>query len=126
VEVGRTRQGRLDLVDAAAQLEALGSNGYLADAYRHLASAELMSGDLAAAEEAGQRSLASARATTALHQEAATLRVLGEIALASGAAALARELLEQSRATLSGLGDTLELARTDAVLARLTLTEHLP
>jgi class 3 adenylate cyclase/tetratricopeptide (TPR) repeat protein len=122
VELGRTAQGRLDLVEAAAQLEALGSHGYLADAYRYLASAELIGGDLVAAERAGQRSLANARASTARHQEAATLRVLGEIALASGAPASARTLLEQSRKTLSGLGDTLELAKTDAVLARLTRT----
>jgi hypothetical protein len=80
----------------------------------------LIGGDLVAAERAGQRSLANARASTARHQEAATLRVLGEIALASGAPASARTLLEQSRETLSGLGDTLELAKTDAVLARLT------
>jgi tetratricopeptide (TPR) repeat protein len=121
VELGRTTQGRLELVDAAAQLEALGSKGfYLADAYRHLATAELQGGDLTAAERAGQHSLAHARASTARHQEAATLRVLGEIALASGAPASARTLLEQSRETLSVLGDTLELARTEAVLARLT------
>ncbi|HEY3057617.1 MAG TPA: tetratricopeptide repeat protein, partial [Chloroflexota bacterium] len=119
VELGHTLQGHLDLLDAAARLEALGDNAYLADAYRYLASAELSAGDLVAAEQNGRRSLALARANTARHQQAATLRVLGEIAIAGGASQSARALLEESRELLQQLGDTPELAKTEAVLERV-------
>jgi class 3 adenylate cyclase/tetratricopeptide (TPR) repeat protein len=118
-ELGDVAQGRVELLEAATRLEALGSTGYLPDAYRSLASAELSAHNLGAAERAADRALAYARAGTARHQEAATLRVLGEIALARGDAAAARVLLEDSRTTLAGLGDTLELARTTGVLAKL-------
>jgi len=121
VELGHTLQGHLDLLDAAARLEALGDHGFLADAYRYLASAELIAGDLAAAERHGQRSLAIARASTARHRQAATLRVLGEIAMAEGASQSAHALLNESRELLHQLGDMVELGKTEAVLARVAL-----
>jgi hypothetical protein len=46
--------------------------------------------------------------------------VLGEIALENGEPDAARALLEVSRETLTRLGDTLELARTEAVLQKLS------
>jgi len=122
VELGDAEHGRRDLRDAATRLEALGSTGYLAEVYRYIASAELIAGHLAAAERAGQCSLDYARTSTARDQEAATQRVMGEIALANGAPDVARALLERSRKTLSGLGDALELERTERVLASL---EHV-
>jgi adenylate cyclase len=119
VEMGDIAQGRADLLDAVSRFEAIGSTIYLPDLYRHLASAELAAGDLVAAERAAGRSLDYARAGTARHQEAATLRVMGEIALSRGEIDAARALLEVSRETLAKLGDTLEQARTEAVLHRL-------
>ncbi|MDQ3808972.1 MAG: AAA family ATPase [Chloroflexota bacterium] len=118
VEGGEVILGRVELQLAARRLEALGSAAYLPDVYRYLATGELLSGELVAAERAALRSLDFAHAGTAPHQEAATMRVMGEIALARGQASLARALLELSRQTLAELGDTLELARTQAVLAR--------
>jgi len=119
VERGDVDQGRANLQGALARLSELGSTGYLPDVYRYLASAELMDNNLDAAEEAAQRSLEHARIGSARHQEAATLRVMAEIALARGEPAEARALLEVSRETLRKLGDTLELARTEAVLQRM-------
>jgi tetratricopeptide (TPR) repeat protein len=119
VEAGNVAQGRLELLDAARRFAALGSTFYLPDLYRYLASAELAAGDLDAAEGAAQRSLEYARTGTARNQEAATLRVMGEIALARGEPHAARALLLISRETLAALGDTPELARTEAALERL-------
>jgi adenylate cyclase len=118
VETGDVAQGRADLLDAEARFEAIGSTIYLPDLYRYLATAELADGDMEAAARAAARSLDYARAGTARHQEAATLRVMGEIALARGETDAARALLEVSRETLVKVGDTLELARTEAVLRR--------
>jgi hypothetical protein len=98
----------------------LGSTGYLPDVYRYLASADLALNDLDTAQQTARQSLHHAQASKAPHQEAATLRVLGEIALARGDSSGARVLLEESRATLTRLGDTLELARTEDVLRRAT------
>jgi tetratricopeptide (TPR) repeat protein len=120
VETGDIAQGRADLLDAEARFDAIGSTIYLPDLYRYLATAELADGDLEAAERAAGRSLDYARAGTARHQEAATLRVMGEIALARGETDAARALLEVSRETLLKVGDTLELARTEAVLRVLS------
>jgi adenylate cyclase len=120
VETGDIGQGRADLLDAEARFEAIGSTIYLPDLYRYLASAELADGDVEAAERAAARSLDYARAGTARHQEAATLRVMGEIALARGETDAARALLDVSRETLIKVGDTLELARTEAVLRVLS------
>jgi tetratricopeptide (TPR) repeat protein len=119
VEAGDVARGRADLLRALDRLSTLGSTGYLPDVYRYLASADLAEGNLDGAERAAEQSLEYARAGSARHQEAATLRVLGEIALARGEPDAALALLEVSRQTLRKLGDTLELARTEAVLNRL-------
>jgi len=119
VEAGLVAQGRSDLLTALERLSSLGSTGYLPELYRYVALAELRAGDLNAAEVAAQQSLEAARTGNALHHEAATLRVLGEIALARGEPDAARALLEVSRESLRRLGEALELARTEAVLERL-------
>jgi class 3 adenylate cyclase/tetratricopeptide (TPR) repeat protein len=116
VEADDLVQGRLDLLESERRFAELKSTLYLPDLYRYLAYAELAGGKLEAAEAAAARSLEYARAGTALHQEAATLRVLGEIALARGEPEAARALLELSRESLVKLGDTLELAKTEKVL----------
>jgi tetratricopeptide (TPR) repeat protein len=118
-ESGEWAQGRADLLDAEARFAAIGSTIYLPDLYRYLASAELAAGDLEAAEQATARSLDYARAGTARHQEAATLRVMAEIKLARNEPEAATALLRISRETLMRVGDTQELARTEAVLKRI-------
>jgi class 3 adenylate cyclase/tetratricopeptide (TPR) repeat protein len=119
VEAGDLVRGRDDLVRALDRLSALGSGGYLPDVYRYLASADLALGNVEQAEHHAKRSLEQARAGSAPHQEAATMRVLAEIALARGERDSAEALLEVSRETLSRLGDSQELAKTEAVLQHL-------
>jgi tetratricopeptide (TPR) repeat protein len=119
-ESGDTGQGRVDLLEAEERFAALGSTRHLPDLYRYLATADLAEGNLDAAARAAERSLEFARAAQARHQEAATMRVLGQIMLARGEVDGARALLELSRQALANLGDTLELARTEAALRSLT------
>ena len=116
VELGDVSQGRTDLERAEVAFQALGSTKYFPDLYRFLASAELASGDLDAAERAAARSTEFARSANVPHQAAATQRVQAQIALARGDRRRAHELLENSRRTLSDVGDALELQRTEAVL----------
>ena len=125
-EVGNVSQGRADLLDAEARFNEIGSTIYLPDLYRYLASAELAAGNVEAAERAAARSLEYARTGAARHHEAATLRIMAEIALARGERDGARALLVVSRETLTKLGDTLELARTEAVLRQLEVDEAVP
>ncbi len=118
-ESGDARRGLEVLRDAEGRWTALGSKTYLPDLYRFIASAELALGQLDPAKAAADRSVELARAADARHQEAMTLRVIGEIALARGDPAGARDVLERSRSALSELDEPVELARTQAVLARL-------
>jgi class 3 adenylate cyclase len=119
VEAGDIERGRADLLDAEAQFAALGNTKFLPDLYRFLALAELAAGDLGAAERAAEQSVDYARAANVRYQEAATQRVLAEIAIARGKVNEARELLESSRQTLVEVGHAEELARTEAVLLQL-------
>src|SRR5207244_7217270 len=96
----------------------LGSTIYLPELYLYLGRAELAAGDLAAASEAAARSLDYARTSNAQNQAAVALRLQAEIALARGQAETARQLLLDSREMLANLGEALELAGTEAVLAR--------
>jgi tetratricopeptide (TPR) repeat protein len=123
-ESGDGARGRADLFDARERFEALGSTMYLPDLYRYLAEAELGGSDLKAADAAARMSMEYARAGSARHQEAAALRVLGEIALARGELDAARALLENSRESLLKLGDSLELARAVAALKQLECAER--
>jgi adenylate cyclase len=115
-EAGDVDQGRINLHDAEARFSALGNTMYFPDLYRHLASAELKAGANRAAMNAARRSLRFARVAKARHQEAMTQRVLGQIALARGKTATARTFLEASAGTLAELGESAELAQTEAVL----------
>jgi ATP/maltotriose-dependent transcriptional regulator MalT len=97
----------------------LGNTKFLPDLYRFLASAELAAGNLEAATGAAEQSVDYARAANVRYQEAATQRVLAEIAIARGKVNEARELLEISRQTLVEVGHAEELARTEGVLLQL-------
>jgi class 3 adenylate cyclase/tetratricopeptide (TPR) repeat protein len=119
VRAGRAAEGKLQLEDALARYEALGTTPYHAELYRFLAEAELALGDLGAAERAAERSTDFARAAGARHHAASALRIKGKIAFARGDAASARVLLEESRATLEELGEAGELAMTVAELQKL-------
>ena len=119
VESGDAVTGRAELLTAERLFAEIGSSLYLPDLYRFLASAELALNDLDAAEQAAERSLTIARADKLRHQQGMAERVRGEIALARGEGERARTLLESSRETLRELGEAAELARTEAVLARL-------
>jgi tetratricopeptide (TPR) repeat protein len=118
-ESGDTQQGRVDLLEAEQRFGVLGSTRHLPDLYRYLAVADLAEGHLEDAVRSAERSLEFARAAHARHQEAATLRVLGQIVLAQGEVDAARALLELSRQALERLGDALELSRTLAILKQL-------
>jgi adenylate cyclase len=114
VEAGDAARGRDDLRIALANLEG---TKFLPSAHRDLAVAELATGDIAAATEHAELALSLAHAAGARQTEAQAERVLAQIALARGDRGRARELLERSRKTFNDLGETTELARTDAVLA---------
>lgn len=116
VEAGDVDRGRVDLHEALSRLQG---TKFLPSAHRDLALAELAAGDADAAARHAELALALARAANARHTEAQVERVLGQIALARGERERARELLETSRRTFSELGEQTELARTDAVLARV-------
>jgi class 3 adenylate cyclase/tetratricopeptide (TPR) repeat protein len=117
IEAGDVAQGRMDLLDAERRFAAVGSTTYVPDMYRYLATADLAEGRLDDAAAHAEWSIASARAAQMRAQEAATERVLGQIALARGDREAARAHLELSRRVLSEVGDAAELARTEAVLS---------
>jgi class 3 adenylate cyclase/tetratricopeptide (TPR) repeat protein len=119
VELGEIEVGRSDLLRAEQLFIELGSTNYLPDLYRFLAEADLALGALDTARELAQRSLELARGAGSRHQEAMTQRVLGQIMVASGDRDGGLELLAQSRGTLKELNELTELARVEAVLARL-------
>jgi adenylate cyclase len=119
IEAGDPAAGRADLRDAERRFDEVGSTTYHPDIYRYLAGADLVDGDLAAATEHADRSLAYAQEANARAQAAATERVLGQIALARGDRERAREHLAESRRVLAEVGDAAELARTEAVFGRL-------
>jgi adenylate cyclase len=116
VEAGDIVRGRADLREALGRLQG---TKFLPSAHRDLALAELAAGDADAAAGHAEQALALARAANARQTEAQVERVLGQIALARGERERARELLETSRRTFNELGEQTELARTDAVLARV-------
>ena len=122
VRFGQILQGRADLLQAETQLSAAGNKRYHAELWRGIALAELSLGDLNAAESAAARSLQYAEAGKMRQEEAITQRTLGEIALARGDIAGARSLLETSRDRLAELGETAELAQTQATLAGIPKT----
>lgn len=119
VQSGEIEQGRADLLEAEARFAALGRTMYFPELYRFLASAELAAGHLDAARGAAERSLEFARTNHVPDQEAITQRILAQIRLAQGKPGQARRLLQTSRTRLAELGETAELAETDAVLRSL-------
>jgi tetratricopeptide (TPR) repeat protein len=119
VEMGEIETGRADLVRAERLFLELGSTNYLPDLYRFLAEADLALGALDTARGLAERSMELAREAGSRHQEAMTQCVLGQIAVASGRRDEGLELLARSRGTLIELGEAAELARVEAVLARL-------
>jgi DNA-binding SARP family transcriptional activator/energy-coupling factor transporter ATP-binding protein EcfA2 len=82
-----------------------------------LAEAYLLKGLLAQARAAAELTLGAARAAGHPLIAGATLRVLGQIALALGEAAGAREQLEESRRTLESIGASFQLGRSLCALA---------
>src|SRR5579859_7741473 len=112
IEAGDMEQGRRDLLDAEERFAVLGSTIYLPYVYRYLASAELGSGNLSAATAFAEKALDAVRGSKARHQEAATQRVMAEIAIGRGDTKAARRLLEASRQTLAEVGDALDRSRT--------------
>jgi adenylate cyclase len=119
LESGDAAGGREDLRAALGRLER---TKFLPGAHRDLARAELALGDLPAAQSHADIALDLAIKAKARQTAAQAQRVLAEIALARHDAARAQELLEQSRQTFIELGETTELARTDEVLARVSVS----
>lgn len=120
IEAGDVEAGRNALGEAGRRLDAVGRTKFLPELNRALALAELKDGRLDAATEAAQRALRLAGDIHARHEEAMAQRVLAEIAIALGDGERARQLLDDSLATLRELGETTELARTEAVAQRLS------
>jgi class 3 adenylate cyclase/tetratricopeptide (TPR) repeat protein len=116
VEAGDLTRGMIDLRAALPQLQG---TKFLAGANRELALAELAAGNVEAASRHANEALSMARAMHARHAEAQAQRILAEIALAQGESHRARGLLAASRTIFEELGEQTELARTDAVLARI-------
>ena len=118
-ESGDVPGGLADLREAERRVHALGRTKFLPDLYRLLASAELSAGNLDAARDLARRSLDLATAARARHLEAMAQRVLGEVLIASGDPGAARALIEASVATLREAGETVELAKSEALMSRL-------
>jgi transcriptional regulator with GAF, ATPase, and Fis domain/Tfp pilus assembly protein PilF len=78
---------------------------------RRLGEIHLRTGDLAAAERAGDRALALARRMGDRIEEGCALRLLGLVAAENGDMAAARERIEQAGDTLSRIGKRYELAK---------------
>jgi adenylate cyclase len=119
VEAGEVAQGRADLIEAERQMSALGNTQYQPGLYRYLASAELAAGNVEEAGVAAERSLELSRTAKSPHLIAMAQRALGEIAIARGQLAAAKELLETSRTVLAEHGEVGELRQTEAVLQKL-------
>jgi len=119
VESGDVTGGLADLREAEKRVHAVGRTKFLPDLYRLLASAELAAGNPPVARELAQRSLDLATESGARHLEAMSQRVLAEVALSEGDVDAARRLIDASRATLRGLGETTELARSEAIAERV-------
>ncbi|HEY8807122.1 MAG TPA: adenylate/guanylate cyclase domain-containing protein [Candidatus Limnocylindria bacterium] len=119
IELDDVDVGRAHLRDAEQRFDAVGSTTYHPDIYRYLAGADLARSDLDDAAANAERSLGYARDAHATAQLGATERVVGQIALARGDRAAAREHLELSKRTLSEAGDAAELGRTEAILREL-------
>jgi class 3 adenylate cyclase/tetratricopeptide (TPR) repeat protein len=119
-ESGDVAGGLADLREAESRVRAVGRTKFLPDLYRLLASAELASGDVGAARKLAKRSLELASEAGARHLEAMAQRVFAEAHLAAGDAEAARRLLEESCATLREAGETVELAKSEAVLRRIS------
>jgi adenylate cyclase len=120
VDSGDAVTGLAELRAAEIQVQALGRMKYLPDLYQLIAAGELARGDLVAARENAERSLDLASAAHARHLEATARRVLAEVSIASGDVGSAQGLLEASIRTLEELGEAAELARSRAVLARIS------
>jgi len=119
LDLGEVARARAELTGAEERFQALGRFKFLPELYMHLARAALLAGQYDVATGHADRSLELARLDRVLSQEGMTQRIQGEIALARGEAEVARGWLEESRATLAELGEDAELARTEALLARL-------
>lgn len=119
VEAGEPTRGKADLLEALRRMEALGGTKFLPSVHRDLAAAELALGDLEAASALAIQALALAGQAGARQTEAQVQRIQAEIALARGDRDMARRLLEESARCLESLGETAELQRTQAVLAKL-------
>jgi class 3 adenylate cyclase/tetratricopeptide (TPR) repeat protein len=119
LDAGDVAGARIDLREAERRFAELGTTWYAPGLYRYIARAELAAGSLTEARAAAERSLELARVQQRRLLEALAQRVLAEIAIAAGEPERAVALLDQSRATLSELGEKDELARTDAVRRRM-------
>jgi tetratricopeptide (TPR) repeat protein/transcriptional regulator with XRE-family HTH domain len=87
--------------------------------YRVRAQVELSAGDWRAAENALVQALTVTRAAPYPYAEAKALFIYGQLNLAQGAVAAARERLTQALAILNRLGERLYAARVERLLADL-------
>jgi tetratricopeptide (TPR) repeat protein len=119
-ESGETERGLATLRDAEARWQTVGSKAYLPDLYQFIAAAELRRGDLAAAQDAAERSRALASSASSAHLVAVADLILGEILVRRGERARGLVLMRLSREALDQLAEVPETLRADAALARVS------
>jgi class 3 adenylate cyclase/Tfp pilus assembly protein PilF len=99
---------------------------FLPELYRHFAAAAFHVADYDQAADNARQALALARELAVRVEEATSLQLLGELALARGDAAGAAPLLAQALTMLEAAGQEYELARCRLAVARLYLATGNP
>jgi tetratricopeptide (TPR) repeat protein len=119
VRTGRAEEAKQTFARLAATVTPLGQRTPQGGVLIALAEALLLSGQLLEAARVAQEALASARGAGHRLIEGASLRLLGQCALAQEAYAEAAQRLGESRAILTELGAAFQLGRTLCALAAL-------
>jgi predicted ATPase len=106
-----------------AYFEQAGARDWLAELYRHQASASLLAGDVTGARAQIEQALSLARELKMRGEEGNALRVLGEVEAAGGQLDLAEEHLRQSLEILAEVGYEYEGAYSQLILVELYIRQ---
>ncbi len=119
VRLGQWQEAIDHLREGAAIFERLQAKGFLAEAYRRLAEANLGLGTMEPALSYGQQALSLARQSRMKSAQGVSLRTIGKIQRATGQPGKARRSFELSLDILRKLGVRYELALTERALVDL-------